>query len=79
MSLPCEYPNRVAYSSLNLGMAVQVICEILQAMTVVNDEYASEGWDIPKATASSIEHFFSHLESTLIDLIFTTLKIRGNS
>lgn len=64
-------PTGVAYSSLNLGMAVQVICyEILQAMTVVNDEYASEGWDIPKATASSIEYFFSHLESTLIDLDF---------
>lgn len=63
-------PTGEAYSSLNLGMAVQVICyEIFQAMTD-NDEYASEGWDMPKATASSIEHFFSHLESTLIDLDF---------
>ena len=63
-------PTGVKYSSLNLGMAVQVICyEIFQAMTG-NDENASEGWDIPKATASSVERFFSHLESTLIDLDF---------
>ena len=63
-------PTGVAYSSLNLGMAVQVICyEIFQAMTD-NDEYAPERWDMPKATGSSIEHFFSHLESTLIDLDF---------
>ena len=72
-------PTAVAYSSLNLGMAVQVICyEIFQALTD-NEEYTSERWDIPTATASSIEHFFSHLESTLVDLDFTTLKIRDNS
>ena len=55
---------------MNLGMAVQVICyEIFQAMTD-NDEYVPERWDMPKATGGSIEHFFSHLESTLIDLDF---------
>ena len=63
-------PTAVGYSSLNLGMAVQVICyEIFQAMTD-NDGSKSEEWDMPKATASSIEHFFSHLESTLVDLDF---------
>ncbi len=66
-------PTGKAYSSLNLAMAVQVICyEILQAhlskSSAINTD--SDEWDMPFATAGDMEHFFTHLEKTLIDVNF---------
>ena len=86
----CHYhvniPTGEAYSSLNLAMAVQVICyEILQAslqqqvpcddkaMAEAHDDgrgSAGENWDIKLATAQDMEHLFEHLEKTLIEIEF---------
>ena len=68
----CHYhvniPTAEAYSSLNLAMAVQVIVyEILQASLAGPREQA---WDIDYASAESVEHFFEHLEKTLIQVEF---------
>ncbi|HKI74892.1 MAG TPA: RNA methyltransferase [Pseudomonadales bacterium] len=61
-------PTAKAYSSLNLAMAVQVVCyEILQASLA---GMAPQAWDIEYATAEAVEHLFQHLEQTLIDVDF---------
>ncbi|MBT4492155.1 MAG: tRNA (cytosine(32)/uridine(32)-2'-O)-methyltransferase TrmJ [Gammaproteobacteria bacterium] len=69
----CHYhvniPTGEAYSSLNLAMAVQVITyEILQGKQG-NPEVQVE-WDRPFADAAAMEHFFVHLEETLIQVDF---------
>jgi tRNA (cytidine32/uridine32-2'-O)-methyltransferase len=79
----CHYhvniPTGKAYSSLNLAMAVQVLCyEVLQAQLqaelpdhVKADEAAAEDrWDMEYATTEAVENFFEHLEQTLIDVGF---------
>ncbi|MAV24909.1 MAG: tRNA (cytosine(32)/uridine(32)-2'-O)-methyltransferase TrmJ [Gammaproteobacteria bacterium] len=68
----CQYhvniPTGAAYSSLNLAMAVQVICyEILQA---AEGEPPKLDWDMPPATADAVEHLLTHLEETLVDVGF---------
>lgn len=70
----CQYhvniPTGEAYSSLNLAMAVQVICyEILQARLAMS-EHDNTGWDQPPATSEELEHFFGHLEQTLVQVGF---------
>jgi len=85
----CHYhvniPTGDTYSSLNLAMAVQVICyEILQsslqqqrqAETMSADHgdddtgAAAETWDMAFATARDMEHLFEHLEQTLVQVNF---------
>lgn len=64
-------PTGKAYSSLNLAMAVQVICyEILQASLQDKERAADEDWDVVFATGADMEHFFTHLEETLIEVKF---------
>ncbi len=66
-------PTGEAYSSLNLAMAVQVVCyEILQSRLSGSDhgESQREHWDVPPADAASVEHFFEHLEQTLVQVGF---------
>ncbi len=70
----CQYhvniPTGKAYSSLNLAMAVQVICyEILKARLAGTAEEEQE-WDMPLADAAALEHFFTHLEETLVQVAF---------
>ncbi len=79
----CHYhvqvPANPDYSSLNLGMAVQVItyelrmrylesCEDRGQATDLQGIHnaADEGWDHPPATVQEQELFFEHLERTLI-------------
>lgn len=69
----CHYhvniPTGEAYSSLNLAMAVQVITyEVLQARLAGSQSKAN--WDRPFADAAAMEHFFDHLEETLIQVNF---------
>ena len=69
----CHYhvniPTSEAYSSLNLAMAVQVICyEILQAQLAGRP--VAEPWDVPFADSADMEHFYEHLEKTLIEVEF---------
>lgn len=69
----CHYhvniPTGEAYSSLNLAMAVQVICyEILQSKLAGHG--LDEAWDMPPADGAAMEHFFGHLEQTLVQVDF---------
>lgn len=58
-------PTDPAFSSLNIAMAVQIICYELQLQQhVVSDAPDPE---CPPATAAELEHFFRHLESVLTD------------
>jgi len=68
----CNYhvniPTGKAYSSLNLAMAVQVICyEILQADL---GDYPPAPWDVTFAKSQDMEHFYTHLEQTLVQVGF---------
>lgn len=68
----CNYhvtiPTGPAYASLNLAMAVQVVCyELLKA---ARDGAVEREWDVDHATAREVEHFFEHLERTLVGLDF---------
>lgn len=71
-------PTGKDYSSLNLGMAVQVLSyEILQAqMALENAEpttalsEARQDWDVGYASADVVEHMFEHLERTMIEVEF---------
>jgi len=86
----CHYhvnvPANPEFSSLNLAMAVQVICyELRMSMVLDNSESdpndakaasvslvssTSEGWDEPLAAVGEVEGFFEHLEKTLINIGF---------
>ncbi len=70
-------PTGKAYTSLNLAMAVQVICyEILKAKldqataTHHAPSHEDSNWDLPFADATAMEHFYVHLERTLTDIKF---------
>jgi len=83
----CHYhvniPAVSDFSSLNLAMAVQLVCyEIRMAMLLDNASDApnlltssilsseDEGWDEPLAAVEDVEGFFRHLEETLIKIGF---------
>ncbi|WP_323752549.1 tRNA (cytosine(32)/uridine(32)-2'-O)-methyltransferase TrmJ [Marinobacter sp.] len=83
----CHYhihiPSNPDYSSLNLAMAVQVICYELRIFHLRSLEEGEsrpflepmvapgdEGWDSPPATAGEVEGFFGHFEQTLVDVDF---------
>ena len=57
-------PTEPGFSSLNLGMAVQVVCYELRVaqIGVPDDGYASEA---PPASGEELEHFYTHLEEVL--------------
>lgn len=66
-------PTGEAYSSLNLAMAVQVICyEVLQAKLAGsgNSGRAKQEWDQPFADSAAVEYFYEHLEATLSQVGF---------
>jgi tRNA (cytidine32/uridine32-2'-O)-methyltransferase len=67
-------PTGKAYSSLNLAMAVQVLCyEVLQAQLThqyPNNAKTDQAWDMEYATTEVTENFFVHLEETLVDVGF---------
>ncbi|MEX2489761.1 MAG: tRNA (cytosine(32)/uridine(32)-2'-O)-methyltransferase TrmJ [Pseudomonadales bacterium] len=72
----CHYhvniPTSESYSSLNLAMAVQIICYELRkaSHTVVEPVATEDRWDMAYASASELEHLFEHLERTLVQLEF---------
>jgi len=77
-------PTGEAYSSLNLAMAVQVLCyEVLQASLAAQHEIRTpeidapavdkreiDNWDMAYATSDAVEHLFQHLEETLVQVEF---------
>lgn len=83
----CHYhihiPSNPNYSSLNLAMAVQVMCYELRMDYLRNceDDNASSllkpmltpddaGWDVSLAPVKDVESFFGHLEQVLLDINF---------
>lgn len=83
----CHYhihiPSNPDYSSLNLAMAVQVLCYELRLEELSALEAAGEytdlrtmtspsdpGWDKPPAPVSDVEGFLTHLEQVLVEVEF---------
>ena len=72
-NLHLNIPTAGDYSSLNLAMAVQVVCYELLMQGLAQEELpASEddNWDTDFATADNMERFYTHLEETLVDVEF---------
>jgi tRNA (cytidine32/uridine32-2'-O)-methyltransferase len=73
----CNYhvhiPANPEYSSLNLATAVQVICyEIRMAhlLAAEGKTLPQHQWDMPPASAQSLDAYYQHLEETLVELNF---------
>ncbi|MEM9620446.1 MAG: RNA methyltransferase [Pseudomonadota bacterium] len=63
-----QIPAAPAYSSLNLAMAVQVVCyEIFQQRQTTAD---ATNWDRRMATAAELEGMVTHMEAALVDTGF---------
>ena len=71
-NLHLNIPTSDAYSSLNLAMAVQIICYELRMLLVqpALPRSEDEQWDTPFSTVENLERFYSHLEQTLTDIEF---------
>lgn len=71
--LHVHVPTNPDYSSLNLAMAVQILCYELrmglekpeQGAPITPEALGMDDWDAPMATADDVERFFEHLEATL--------------
>lgn len=75
-NLHIAIPTSDVYSSLNLAMAVQIVCYELH-MQVYGDALPDEvdaHWDSPPATQENMERFFTHLEQTLGNIGFLNPK-----
>jgi tRNA (cytidine32/uridine32-2'-O)-methyltransferase len=64
--LHIQIPATPEYSSLNLAMAVQVVCYELYLASGVHTT-APQAWDRPMASAADIEGMMVHLEQVLTD------------
>lgn len=76
-------PSNPDYSSLNLAMAVQVVCYELRMHVLRSEEEGQSGsflrpmlapgdpgWDVPPAPVQDVEGFLEHLEQVLVDVEF---------
>ena len=71
-NLHCHIPTHPDYESLNLSMAVQIVCYEIR-MAELEDKLPQEEdahWENEFATSQDMEYFFEHLEETLVDLKF---------
>ena len=72
--LHVNIPASEDYTSLNLGMAVQVVCyELRMRHLELLDQLSSDDmqeWDTRLARVDEVERLFTHLEETLIDMEF---------
>jgi tRNA (cytidine32/uridine32-2'-O)-methyltransferase len=71
-NLHLNIPTSEAYSSLNLAMAVQIVCYELRMLAVQEQLPAGEDdqWDTPFTSRDNMERFYTHLEQTLADIEF---------
>ena len=71
-NLHLHIPTSADYSSLNLAMAVQVVCYELRMLLDAPALPARDDaqWDAPFASQQNMERFYVHLEETLVDLEF---------
>ena len=59
------------YPSLNLAMAVQIVCyELHKALADKPAALVEQQWDRPLATAAQLDGLYAHLERLLIDIGF---------
>ena len=70
--LHVNVPTSDQYRSLNLAMAVQILCyEIrMQALGSAGQIAAMDDWDEPLASVDDVERFYEHLAQTLTELEF---------
>lgn len=71
-NLHLAIPTSEAYGSLNLAMAVQIVCYELR-MTLHGDALPSAPdahWDAPPTTDANMQRFYLHLEETLAQIGF---------
>jgi len=68
----CHYlvqiPSNPDYSSLNIAAAVQII--VYELRLLAGDGVNADQAAIDYATAQQMEHFYQHLEETLVELAF---------
>jgi len=71
-NLHLNIPTSADYSSLNLAMAVQIVCYELRMLLDVDvlPKSEDEQWDTPFSSSENMERFYGHLEQTLIDIEF---------
>lgn len=71
-NLHLSIPTGSSYSSLNLAMAVQIVCYELLMQTIGDDipKDPAAVWDAPLATQENLERFYLHLEQTLTEIGF---------
>ncbi len=71
-NLHCHIPTHEDYPSLNLAMAVQLVAYEIRMKTLEDTLPVEEDahWDTPFATAKDMQHFYTHLEETLIEIGF---------
>ena len=71
-NLHLNVPTAAEYSSLNLAMAVQIVCYELRMLFADGALPDAEDahWDTPFATRDNMERFYEHLEQTLTDIGF---------
>ena len=71
-NLHLNVPTSEDYSSLNLAMAVQIVCyelRMLQAQPGL-PQSEDEQWDTPFSSVENMERFYVHLEQTLTEIEF---------
>jgi tRNA (cytidine32/uridine32-2'-O)-methyltransferase len=71
-NLHLSIPTGDSYSSLNLAMAVQIVCYELHMLAVGDELPAAPDhvWDAAPATQENMERYYVHLEETLIQIRF---------
>lgn len=72
-------PTVASFSSINLAMAVQIICYELRMSWLANQgDNSKQQQNIDKniapATVSEVEHMFEHLQQALVDIDFLSLE-----
>lgn len=74
-NLHCHIPTHPDYESLNLSMAVQIVCYEIRMAELEGTLPSNEDshWENPFATSKDMEYFYQHLEETLVELEFLNL------
>lgn len=71
-NLHLHIPSHADYTSLNLAMAVQIVCYELRMLALADELPANpqQEWDAELCSAEDLERFYQHLEQTLVDIKF---------
>ena len=71
-NLHLQIPTSDVYSSLNIAMAVQIICYdlLIQSKHSGEFEHLESNWDSPFSTNEDMQRFYLHLEETLSEIGF---------